>query len=142
MVFVDVFDTFEESPIEPHVVGMLREDGTHFLCQGIEFIIGFGTHHTGEHAVDAAQGVVISIALLVVHPDDGVLESRFCGVVDQFFDGLVIPSDSLHEGFFVMFGFDEMKGNGLMGRMVFLEKGIVMRVDFSRRMLIRIHISL
>ena len=41
-----------------------------------------------------------------------------------------------------MFGFDEMKGNGLMGRMVFLEKGIVMRVDFTRRMLIRIHISL
>ena len=48
MMFIHVLDAFEESLVELHVVGVLREDGAHLLRQFVQLVAGFGAEHARE----------------------------------------------------------------------------------------------
>ena len=48
MVTVYVLHTPKEFFVEAHIIGMLREDGLHLLCQGVHLVVGLGTQQIEE----------------------------------------------------------------------------------------------
>ena len=48
MMLVYVLDALEESLVELHVVGVLRENGAHLLRQFVQFVASFGAEHARE----------------------------------------------------------------------------------------------
>ena len=46
---MNVLDAFEEAFVETKVIGMLRQNGAHLLCQRIHIVIGLGRQQVEEH---------------------------------------------------------------------------------------------
>ena len=116
-------DAFEETAVEPNVIGMLGQDGLHLLRQGVHFIISLSREHIEKHVRDALQQVVVALRF-VVAVDDGVVESGFFGVVDGFLYLFVVTTDTLHEGFLEVFYAYLVERHGFMRCVVMLEKRI------------------
>ena len=66
VVTMHVLDALKQPLVQPYVVGVLRQDGRHLLCQRIHLVVGLRTQQVEEHARRTRQQVVV-VVLLVVH---------------------------------------------------------------------------
>ena len=124
IIVINPLDALEKRLVEHHVVFVLREDGSQLLRELVELVVGFGAEHVREHGRYAVEQVVIVFALARVHARNGVLESGLFGVVDGFLNLLIVASDALQKGLFVVFKLDSVEGNGVVRRVVRLKKRV------------------
>ena len=136
MVFVHVLNAFEKPFVQPHVVGVLGENGAHLLCQRIEFVVGFCAEHARKNIRHAVKQVVIVVSVLVVHPDNGVFEGGRFGVVYKFLNLFVVSPDTFQECLFVVFGSYQVERHGFVRCFIFPEKGVVVIFAFFFQILI------
>ena len=96
MMPVYVLDTLEQFLVQADIIGMLRQDRTHLLCQCIHLIVCLGREQIEEHCRDTSQQVIVMLTVfLIIHVDDGIVEGRFIGVVDDLIDLFIITADTL-----------------------------------------------
>ena len=100
---VYVFDAFKEAFVQTDIVGVLRQNGTHLLCQSVHLVGSLCRQQVEEHAADTRQEIVVAVVVfLVIDIDDGVVESWFLGVVDDLLYLLIVTTDALHHRLFVV----------------------------------------
>ena len=65
------------------------------------------------------------LAFRGVNACDGVLERRLLGVVDGLFDDFVVAAYALHERLLIVLEANAVERHGVMGRVVFFKKNVV-----------------
>ena len=129
-MIVNELDALEELLVQGDIVGMLGENRTQFLCQFFHLIAGFCTHHAREYIGNTTQEIVIMLALLGIYAGNGVLEGRFCRVIDNLISGLVIASDTFHESLFVITELDAVERDCIMWGAIGQEERILSLLGF------------
>ena len=139
VVFVDILVAFKETLVQGYIIGMLGEDGAHFLGQCVEVVVGLRTEHAREYIRHPVEQIVVMLAFRSVHADDGILEGGCLWVVDNLVDFLVVAADAFHEGLLIVGCLDAIERHRVVRRVIGDEKGIYMLL-FLR--LISIHTNL
>ena len=139
MMQVYLTDAFKEFRIQPHVIGVLRQDGLYLLRQSIHLVVGLGTEQVEEHRRHPRQQVVVALVLFGI--DDGIVEGRTLGVVDGLLYLFVITTDTLHEGFLEVFQSDAVEGHGVVWCAVRFKEGIHYCFSGIRRTLVRFNLA-
>ena len=124
VVVVYGLDSLEEFLVEPHVVGVFRQDWLYLLRQGIHLVIRLRAEQIEEYGGDPRQQVVISV-LVVVHVDYRVVKSRFIGIVYGLLYLFVVSSDAFEKRLFVVFESYLVKWHGLVWRGIRHEKRVL-----------------
>ena len=125
MMLMHIFDTLKQFFVESDIIGMLRQDWTHLLGQGIHLIVGLSRQQIEEYSTDTTQQVIIALTiLLVIHTDDGIVESWFLGIVDNLVYLFLVTTDTLHKRLLIVLQTDTVKGHRVVRCIVFLEKGV------------------
>ena len=106
-------DALKQLRVQSHIIGMLRQDRLHLLCQCVHLVVRLGTEQVEEHRRHPVQQVVI-VVTLVKGIKDGIVESGFLWVVDSLLEILVIPSDAFHESLLIVFQPDTVEGHCVM----------------------------
>ena len=126
MMTVHILDAFKEFLIETDIIRMFGQDGTHLLGQGIHLVVGLSREQVEEDGCHPTEQVVVVIALfLVVHTDDGIVESGFLGIVDDLLDLFIIPTDALQHRLLEILQTDTVEGRHIMGRIIRQKKRIL-----------------
>ena len=110
---LDSLDALEVAFVEHDVLGVLREQGLHLLCQRIHLVVGMGTEQVEERRGDPFQGAVIERV-------DGVLERRRFGIVQDALQVSILAAHALEHGLLVVLETDLVEGNRLVGGGVFV----------------------
>ena len=126
VVQMHVAHPLEQPGVEPHVVGVLCQDGLYLLGQCVHLVVGLGTEQVEEYRRHAAQQVVVALVFLGV--DDGVVECWLLRVVDGLLNLLVVASDAFHESLLVVFQTDAVEGHRVVRRPIGLKKRVLMFV--------------
>ena len=125
MVQVNGLDALKQPWVQPHVVGVFRQNGLNLLCQGVHLVVGLCRQQVEEYGRDAPEQVVVAV-LVVLLINNSIVESGPLRVVERFLYQLVVASDAFHEGFFVVFQSDAVKGHRVVRRVVGFQKRILM----------------
>ena len=126
MMTVHILDTFEQLLVQTDIIGVFGQDRTHLLGQGIHLVVGLSREQVEEDGRHPTEQVVVVIALfLVIHTDDGIVESRFLGIVDDLVNLLIIPTDALQHRLLEIFQTDTVEGRHIMGRIIRQKKRIL-----------------
>ena len=129
MVLVDIFDALEELRVQADVVGMAGEDRTHLLCQGLHFVVALSTQQVEEHRAGPVQQVIVMLASLdLILRNDGILECRLLGVIDNLVDLLVLTAYTFHHRFLEIGKLYLVERHGIMRSAVRLKEGVDMLV--------------
>ena len=131
MMAMHILHTLEELLVEAHVVGMLRQDGAHLLCQGVHLVVGLGREEIEEHGRHTVEQVVVALRVVVL-VDDGIVESGSCRIIDGFLEVFLVTADALHERLLIVLHTDTVEGRRVVGRAIRLEKRVLpLRFIFS-----------
>ena len=123
---VYVFDALKKPFVETDIVGVLRQDGTHLLCQSIHLVGGLCRQQVEEHAADTRQEVVVAVVVfLVVDIDDGVVEGGLLGIVDDLLYLLIVTTDTLHHRLFVVLQGDAVERRRVVRRAIRQEERVL-----------------
>ena len=99
MVTVHIFDTFEQFLVQSHIVGMLRQDGAHLLCQCIQLVIGLSRKQVIKHCRYAVQQVIVAIGIIIL-VNDCIVECWLGRIIDGLLYMLVVAAYALHKRLF------------------------------------------
>ena len=103
MMPMHILDPLKQFLVQADVVRMLRQDRTHLLRQRIHFVVGLGREQIEEHRRGTSQQIIVMIAvLLVIHIDDGIVESRFIRIIDDLLYLFIITTDTLQHRLLVI----------------------------------------
>ena len=122
VVQVYVAYALKQARVQSYVVRMLRQHGLHPLRQSIHVVISLCRQQVEEHRRHPAQQVVVALVLLSV--DDGIVESRLLGIVDDFLYLFVVTADTLHEGLLEVLQSDAVEGHRVVRCAVRLKKRV------------------
>ena len=126
MMAMHILDALKEFLVETNIIGMLCQNRTHLLRQGIHLVVGLRRQQVEEHGTHTAEQVVVILAiLLVIHIDDGIVESGLFRIIDDLLDLLVVTTDTFQHGLLVVLHTDTVKGGHVVRRMVRLEERIL-----------------
>ena len=113
---VDSLHALEVAFLEEHVVGVLREDGSHLLRQCFHLVVRLGREQVVEDLGHSLQQVVRR------GHGDGVVERRRLWVVHDLLDESFVLTDAFEHGGFVVLELYLVEGRRLVGRLIVLGK--------------------
>ena len=125
MMAMNILYTFKEFLVEADIIGMFRQDGTHLLSQSIHIIIGLCREEVEEYCADTTQQIIVVLSIfLIINIDDGIIEGRFLGIVNNLVDLLIITTDALHEGLLIVFQTDTVEWRRIVRCIIFFKKWV------------------
>ena len=109
-MLMNIFYALKQALVQTDIVGMLGKDGTHLLSQRIHLVVGLGRKQIKEYSRNATQQIVVALLiLLVIYTDNGIVECRFCRIIDNTLYLFIVATDAFQHSLFEIFHADTVE---------------------------------